>query len=132
MAASFEKLLTASDVNNKISVPSAFLRHVNGGDRGRMEVVDEVTGKAYQVILQTRAGKYRKRVITSFQIISNYVASYHTQRCAYNILYPTWKMLRYTLIGSHARCDAVSHTSEMPLYTPLRDYFHFNVLDFSL
>ncbi|KAF3438021.1 hypothetical protein FNV43_RR20777 [Rhamnella rubrinervis] len=66
MEASFEKLLTETDVNKKLSVPSAFLRHINGGQGGKaVEIVDDITGKTYQLMLQTRAGKYRKPVFQS-------------------------------------------------------------------
>ncbi|KAF3438019.1 hypothetical protein FNV43_RR20775 [Rhamnella rubrinervis] len=66
MQASFEKLLTETDVNKKLSVPSAVLRHINGGQGGKaVEIVDDITGKTYQLMLQTRAGKYRKPVFQS-------------------------------------------------------------------
>ena len=67
MEASFEKLLTGTDVNKKLSVPSAFLRHINGGQGGgkAVEMVDHITGKTYHLMLQTRAGKYRKPVFQS-------------------------------------------------------------------
>ena len=60
MTGSFVKILTPSDVSNKLAVPIKFLRDHGGGDH--LMVMDNHTKRMYEFVLSTRAGPYKKPV----------------------------------------------------------------------
>ena len=63
MSRRFAKILTASDVSQKLAVPTDFLGdQYRGGER--LKVMDTQTQKIYSFVLSTRQGPYRKPVFT--------------------------------------------------------------------
>ncbi|KAF3438078.1 hypothetical protein FNV43_RR20834 [Rhamnella rubrinervis] len=63
MGGMFEKVLTASDVSQKLAVPTEFLGdQYRGGER--LVVMDTQAQKRYEFVLSTREGPYRKPAFT--------------------------------------------------------------------
>ena len=65
MGDKFEKILTASDVSQKLAVPSELLGdQYRGGGGEQLTVMDTQTQNMYKFVLSTRQGPYRKPVFT--------------------------------------------------------------------